>query len=254
MEHGAERFSLGWRQKQDEEVKMYQTILRELRSIATHPKLQDNSFAFAVFLSLGLHGVLVCFLRLPPLPQSSEEWINRVEVIWDERAHQPSTVQSQVNIFKAPQSSLRKNKKKVVQTSQSSPFLQKVKFRSYNEKNAYATARAPYRSETSEEILNQEEKKQRATILKGPQVAPRQAYRPLPPYPWVCRKRNQQGTVVIKVKTNAEGKVVQTTLHKGSGHVRLDEVAIEALQSWVFAEGLLEKTLSIVFRLKREHS
>ncbi|MBY0501521.1 MAG: energy transducer TonB [Alphaproteobacteria bacterium] len=232
---------------------MYQAILHELRAIATHRRLQDNSLAFAFLSSLGLHGVLACFLMPSSLVQSPENEINTVEIIWDERIDQPSTVQNQVNLFKAPKPFLKKIKRKVAQTSQSSLLLQKVKFNSYNDKNDHTTARAPYQRQASERILKQEEQEMRATTFTAHQVSPRQSYCPLPQYPWVCRKRNQQGTVAIKVKTNAEGKVVHAILHKSSGHTRLDEVAIEALQTWVFAEGLLEKTLSIVFRLKKEH-
>lgn len=78
----------------------------------------------------------------------------------------------------------------------------------------------------------------------------RQAYHPLPKYPWVCRKRHQEGMVSLKVKTNGEGHVIDVSLNKSCGYVRLDEAALEAVKSWIFAEGNSQKTLSIAFRLK----
>lgn len=229
------------------------TILRELRAIPIHPKLPDNSLILATFFSLGLHGALAFFL-MPPLPKSSEHGVNMVEIIWDEGVNQPSGFKNQVSTFKDTQTSLKNNKKSACQPKQSSPLFKKIKFNPSTDKSTHTTARAPYHRENSEGALNQVEKKQRAPVLKTPQSSPRQSYRPLPKYPWVCRKRNQQGTVGIKVKTNAEGKVIQTILYKSSGHARLDQVSLEALQTWVFSEGHIEKMLSIVFQLKREHS
>ncbi|MBX9699006.1 MAG: energy transducer TonB, partial [Acetobacteraceae bacterium] len=76
------------------------------------------------------------------------------------------------------------------------------------------------------------------------------AYCPLPSYPWICRKRGHEGRVALKVKTNAQGHVLTVTLHKSSGHVRLDEAALEAVQSWRFTQGSLQKIISISFQLK----
>lgn len=78
----------------------------------------------------------------------------------------------------------------------------------------------------------------------------RKAYHPLPDYPWICRKRHQEGKVFVDVKTNAEGRVLEANLHKSSGYPRLDEVAIDAVKTWIFAEGNVQKVLILDFRLE----
>jgi len=79
-----------------------------------------------------------------------------------------------------------------------------------------------------------------------------QSHQPLPSYPWVCRKRGQEGVVCLYVKTNKEGHVIEAHLHKSSGHDLLDKAALEAVKSWTFSERNFQKTLSIAFRLKEE--
>lgn len=77
----------------------------------------------------------------------------------------------------------------------------------------------------------------------------RMAYQPLPTYPWVCRKRGQEGIVAIFIRTNEEGKVIETKIQKSSGHDLLDEAALKVIQAWILAEGSVQKTFSIAFRL-----
>jgi TonB family protein len=77
----------------------------------------------------------------------------------------------------------------------------------------------------------------------------RRSHHPLPSYPWICRKRGQEGVVALKVKINEEGQVTEALLQKSSGHTRLDEVALEALKTWIFVEDSCTKILSIAFRL-----
>ena len=78
---------------------------------------------------------------------------------------------------------------------------------------------------------------------------PRKAYQPLPTYPWICRKRGQEGVVAIFIRTNNEGKVIDTKVKTSSGYDLLDEAALKAIQNWILAEGSVEKTFSIAFRL-----
>lgn len=78
---------------------------------------------------------------------------------------------------------------------------------------------------------------------------PKNSYKPLPTYPWICRKRGQEGVVAIFIRTNNEGKVIDSKVHKSSGYDLLDEAALKAIQSWILAEGSVEKTFSITFRL-----
>lgn len=89
----------------------------------------------------------------------------------------------------------------------------------------------------------------------GPATTPRHnskilLHQPLPSYPWICRKRHQEGIVCLHVKTNREGHVVAVSLHKSSGHSLLDETALETVKSWIFEERNIQKTIFIAFRLK----
>lgn len=78
----------------------------------------------------------------------------------------------------------------------------------------------------------------------------RKPYQPLPKYPWICRKRGHIGCVSLAIQTNEEGHVISIRLHKSSGHVSLDQAALNALKTWVFADGGCQKLVSIAFRLK----
>lgn len=78
---------------------------------------------------------------------------------------------------------------------------------------------------------------------------PKKSYQPLPTYPWVCRKRGQEGVVAIFIRTNNEGKVIDAKVQRSSGYDLLDEAALKVIQSWILAEGRVEKTFSIAFHL-----
>ncbi|MBX9785847.1 MAG: TonB family protein [Alphaproteobacteria bacterium] len=88
-----------------------------------------------------------------------------------------------------------------------------------------------------------------ATKPMSPNPPSRKSYQPLPTYPWVCRKRGQEGVVAIFIRTNNEGKVIDTKVQTSSGYDLLDEAALKVIQSWILAEGCVEKTFSIAFRL-----
>jgi periplasmic protein TonB len=60
----------------------------------------------------------------------------------------------------------------------------------------------------------------------------------LPPnYPNFARKRNAQGTVVIRALVNESGKVEEARVEISSGHALLDEAALMAVKSWEFEPG-----------------
>ncbi|EKE09952.1 MAG: hypothetical protein ACD_16C00099G0010 [uncultured bacterium] len=88
-----------------------------------------------------------------------------------------------------------------------------------------------------------------ASEIKDQKVLLRKAYKPLPSYPWICRKRGHEGVVAIFIRTNDEGKVIESKIKKSSGYDLLDEAALKAILHWVLAEGRVQKTFSIVFRL-----
>jgi TonB family protein len=77
----------------------------------------------------------------------------------------------------------------------------------------------------------------------------KKSYQPLPKYPWICRKRGQEGHVCLFVRTNGEGRVIRARLHKSSGHSALDQAALTAVKEWIFSDYTSQKLLSISFRL-----
>ena len=60
---------------------------------------------------------------------------------------------------------------------------------------------------------------------------------PVPEYPLVARKRGYQGTVVLEVLVNREGKVKELTLSASSGYSVLDQAALTSVKAWLFDPG-----------------
>jgi len=57
---------------------------------------------------------------------------------------------------------------------------------------------------------------------------------PPPRYPYLARRRGQQGTVRLDVSVAADGRVSAVRVARSSGHVLLDQAAVRALQRWRF--------------------
>ena len=53
-----------------------------------------------------------------------------------------------------------------------------------------------------------------------------------PRYPVESRKKKEQGTVVMKLLLDTEGKVAEISLQKSSGFARLDQAALAAVKRW----------------------
>jgi len=58
-----------------------------------------------------------------------------------------------------------------------------------------------------------------------------------PVYPNLARKRGQQGTVVLQVLVNGQGRVDDLRLNASSGHSMLDRAAVAAVKKWIFEPG-----------------
>jgi protein TonB len=59
-------------------------------------------------------------------------------------------------------------------------------------------------------------------------------HNPAPAYPYFSRQRQQQGTVLLRVKVSIEGKAEAIELNKSSGFKLLDEVAQNTVKTWRF--------------------
>lgn len=57
---------------------------------------------------------------------------------------------------------------------------------------------------------------------------------PKPEYPLTARQRHWQGTVLLRVYVGADGKALQVTIQRSSGHDTLDESALDAVKQWRF--------------------
>ena len=57
---------------------------------------------------------------------------------------------------------------------------------------------------------------------------------PRPVYPRASQRRNEQGTVVVRVLISTQGTVVDVWVKNTSGHTRLDEAALNAVRKVKF--------------------
>jgi protein TonB len=72
----------------------------------------------------------------------------------------------------------------------------------------------------------------------------------VPSYPIESRRRHEQGTVVLLVALQANGRVQDVSVYKSSGSPRLDQAAREAVRRWRWAPGIEGGTVPIPFVLK----
>jgi protein TonB len=75
-----------------------------------------------------------------------------------------------------------------------------------------------------------------------PPVSVRQAipiYRSNPPpeYPATARRRGYEGTVIVEVLVNRQGRVQDLRLFQSSGYAVLDRAATAAIKNWLFEPG-----------------
>ncbi|UCF83239.1 MAG: energy transducer TonB [Desulfobacteraceae bacterium] len=60
---------------------------------------------------------------------------------------------------------------------------------------------------------------------------------PPPQYPRVARRRGYQGTIVLEVLVNREGRVEKLKVFQSSGYSVLDKSAIRSVKGWLFEPG-----------------
>jgi protein TonB len=98
--------------------------------------------------------------------------------------------------------------------------------------------------EVTEDILGETQLKETMEIASAPPVqAVREArpmYRenPKPEYPRLARRRAYQGTVVLEVLVDQEGRVVDLRVFASSGHQVLDRAAMKSVKTWLFEPGM----------------
>ncbi|TXI58704.1 MAG: energy transducer TonB [Limnohabitans sp.] len=60
---------------------------------------------------------------------------------------------------------------------------------------------------------------------------------PAPAYPRMSRRQGEQGTVVLRVFINTEGRADKAEIRTSSGYSRLDEAALETVKRWRYVPG-----------------
>jgi len=55
-----------------------------------------------------------------------------------------------------------------------------------------------------------------------------------PRYPYLARRRGQEGRVVLRVQVTADGEAAAVQLRQSSGYRLLDKAAVEAVKTWRF--------------------
>ena len=70
------------------------------------------------------------------------------------------------------------------------------------------------------------------------EAAPLYKVNPLPEYPRLARKRGYQGTVVLEVLVDRNGRVGNLRLFTSSGHPILDRSAMASVKGWLFEPGM----------------
>jgi protein TonB len=65
-------------------------------------------------------------------------------------------------------------------------------------------------------------------------AAPRYRSNPRPEYPVACRRRHEEGEVKLAVTVSPDGRPLRISLAGSSGHLLLDQAAIDAVRGWTF--------------------
>lgn len=60
---------------------------------------------------------------------------------------------------------------------------------------------------------------------------------PVPAYPRMSKRMGEQGTVLVRVFINAQGRAEQAEIRTSSGYPRLDESALETVKRWRYMPG-----------------
>ncbi|CAM3422912.1 energy transducer TonB [Parendozoicomonas haliclonae] len=83
-------------------------------------------------------------------------------------------------------------------------------------------------------------------LMESPRFAGRQTP---PAYPYRARKMGHEGTVMLEIRLNREGRIDSLEVLESSGHASLDRAALKAVSGWQFLP-LLEQGRGIPSRVR----
>jgi protein TonB len=66
---------------------------------------------------------------------------------------------------------------------------------------------------------------------------PRYRTNPTPDYPLPCKRRHEEGIVLLNVLVQTDGLPAAISLNRSSGHPLLDRAALDAVRRWTFEPG-----------------
>lgn len=95
------------------------------------------------------------------------------------------------------------------------------------------------------QAITAEGRSQTAKISNGESIRTPGASRPVaglgnpaPDYPWISRRRGEQGRVILEVGVSADGRAGRIKVKRSSGWARLDQAALEAVKRWKFSPAM----------------
>ena len=71
-------------------------------------------------------------------------------------------------------------------------------------------------------------------VRKAPRFAGAGLANPAPRYPYLARRRGQEGRVILRVLVSALGDAKAVSIRRSSGYRLLDEAALTAVSAWRF--------------------
>lgn len=182
-------------------------------------------------LALGIHGILL---------GSECRWLKGISV--DRLKSRNMTI---TLAFRQPQ---KPADKKTAEKKPSLPPKTPVSFKTTKKKQAKKSISKskPQKIvvDSSKSLAGSEQTKSKVDMLPlqfTKEARPRYRVNPLPEYPKIARKRGYQGSVVLEVLVNRNGKVVDLRVAKASGYPILDKEAINTVKDWSFEPGMVGK-------------
>lgn len=76
------------------------------------------------------------------------------------------------------------------------------------------------------------------SVVKADDLGARMISGVPPRYPMECRRKHEQGTVVLELTLNVDGGVATISIAQSSGSSRLDDAALQAVRKWRWAPTL----------------
>ena len=70
------------------------------------------------------------------------------------------------------------------------------------------------------------------SVVTGADLSARMIAGAPPRYPIECRRKKEQGTVVLALTLGVDGRVASISIARSSGHERLDDAALSAVRKW----------------------